>query len=400
MPTVNPSPFGPKPQFELADGLPAVGNKLFFYVAGSVNTKQDTYTDSTGSVANANPLILNSLGFPTTEIWFQAGLAYKVVYAPSTDTDPPTSPIWTIDHLLGINDTTSSQSEWVASGLTPTFIGATSFSLVGDQTSTFTVGRRVKTTNSGGTIYSRISASVFGALTTITVVNDSGVLDSGLSAVSYGLLSSTNVSLPVFGVIPQGNFRAVIATFAANGTVVVPTGMTTLYATGAAPGGGGGGANNAAASSAGGGGAGQGTILQPLTVVPGETLTIVCPSSGGAGGVGNANGAAGSNLTVTGSTSGLLLTLVAGAGGALGNGSNGNGGAAGGALANVGMTGVGGSLLSGSGGASIFGSGGFIVSQSAGIAGILYGSGGSGASSNGGGATNGGAGAGGFLILQ
>jgi hypothetical protein len=33
-------------------------------------------------------------------------------------------------------------------------------------------------------------------LTTITVVNDSGVLDSGLSAVSYGLLTATNSSVP------------------------------------------------------------------------------------------------------------------------------------------------------------------------------------------------------------
>jgi hypothetical protein len=47
-------------------------------------------------------------------------------------------------------------------------------------------GRRLKTTNSGGTIYSTITNSVFGALTTVTVVNDSGTLDSGLSAFCLG----------------------------------------------------------------------------------------------------------------------------------------------------------------------------------------------------------------------
>jgi hypothetical protein len=58
------------------------------------------------------------------------------------------------------------------------------FTLVGDQTTTFTVGRRLKTTNSGGTVYSTITASVFAAVTTVTVVNDSSSLDAGLSAVA------------------------------------------------------------------------------------------------------------------------------------------------------------------------------------------------------------------------
>lgn len=197
MPTVYACPLSPKLQYELADGLPAVGNQLFFYVAGS-STKLDTYTDSTGTVANTNPLILNSLGFPTTEIWLQ-GLAYKVVYAPATDTDPPTSPIWTIDNLRGINDTSVSIDQWVPSGLTPTYLSAVSFSLVGDQTTAFHVGRRLKTTNSGGTIYSTIAKSAFSVTTSVGVVNDSGVLDSGLSAVSYGLISAANTSEPAIG---------------------------------------------------------------------------------------------------------------------------------------------------------------------------------------------------------
>lgn len=195
---VNPSPLGPKPQFELSDGTPAVGNQLFFYVAGSVNTKQNTYTDSTGGSANTNPIVLNALGQPTTQIWFTAGQSYKVVYAPSTDTDPPTSPIWTIDNLRGINDTTGVTDEWAASSQTPTFISGTSFSVPGDQTSTYTSGRRVKTTNTSGTIYSTVSTSSFGSsITTVTVTNDSGVLDSGLSAISLSILRADHPSIPI-----------------------------------------------------------------------------------------------------------------------------------------------------------------------------------------------------------
>ena len=123
-------------------------------------------------------------------------MSYKFVLTSPTDTDPPVASTRTIDNVSGVNDTTVTSDQWVA-GPTPTFVSTTSFTLVGDQTSTFHVGRRVKTTNSGGTIYSRITVSAFTALTTITVVNDSGVLDSGLSAVSYGLLSATNPSIPV-----------------------------------------------------------------------------------------------------------------------------------------------------------------------------------------------------------
>ena len=195
---VNPSVFGPSPQFETTTGVPAVGTQLFFYVAGSTSTKQNTYTNSTGAVANPNPIILNSLGQPTNEIWWTNGMSYKVVWAPATDTDPPTNPIRTWDNLRGINDTTlaATQSEWVLSPLTPTFVSSTSFTLTGNQTATFNVGRRLQTTNTGGTVYSTIKTSVFTTVTTVTVVNTLGVLDSGLSAVSYGILSNLNTSEP------------------------------------------------------------------------------------------------------------------------------------------------------------------------------------------------------------
>lgn len=201
MPTVYVSPFGPKPQFELSDGTPAVGGQLFFYVSGT-STKQSTYTDDTGNSANTNPIALNALGMPANEIWFAEGLTYTVVYAPVGDTDPPASPIWTVDGLTGQNDPTAITGigdQWIASGLTATFVSGTSFTLVGDQTGVFSVGRRVRTVNSGNTVvYGRILTSVFGAVTTVTVVNDSGAIDSGLSAVSYGIVTEVNTSMPWF----------------------------------------------------------------------------------------------------------------------------------------------------------------------------------------------------------
>lgn len=202
MPAVNPSIFV-KVQFVLDSGLPAVGNKLYFYQAGST-TKQATFTDSTGSASNANPITLNTLGEPDTEIWFAAGLSYKVIYANATDSDPPTSPIWSIDNLRGINDATITIDQWQSSGLTPTFINTTQFSVLGDQTSVLQVNRRLKITESAGTVYGYISSSVFSAgITTVTMVLDSGTLDSGISTVYYGVLSASGSSVPANYVTAQ-----------------------------------------------------------------------------------------------------------------------------------------------------------------------------------------------------
>ena len=193
--------FPTPPQWVDANGDPYSGALLFFYAAGS-STKQDAYTDSSGGTACSNPTTLNSSGYPANSgniftPFGTVGQTYKLGLAAPGSSDPPASFIWTADNIVPTNDVSSGAvTQWV-SGPTPTYISATSFSLVGDQTTEFHVGRRVKTTNSGGTIYSTIVTSAYAAVTTVTVVNDTGTLDAGLSAVSYGLLSATNPSTPL-----------------------------------------------------------------------------------------------------------------------------------------------------------------------------------------------------------
>jgi len=182
-----------------SSGNPYSGAQLFVYAAGST-TKQTAYQDSAGSTPHTNPIILNSRGEPPAPIWLTSGQTYKFVLATPTDTDPPAGSVRSVDNITGVNDTTVTIDQWV-SGPAPTYVSATSFTLSGDQTSTFHVGRRLKTTNSGGTVYSTITASAYGALTTVTVVNDSGTLDAGLSAVSYGLVSAVSPATPPFGEI-------------------------------------------------------------------------------------------------------------------------------------------------------------------------------------------------------
>lgn len=188
------SAIGNEQQFD-ANGNPLVGGKINTYAAGTT-TPAATYTSNSGATAQANPIVLNALGLPANPIWLNGGTAYKFVFTDANDVVQRT-----VDNISGTNDpaVASAVDQWVTFTAAPTFVSATSFTLAGDQANTFQVGRRVKSTNTGGTGYHTVTVTDYAAgtnLTTVTVRNDSLVLDSGLSAVSYGLLSATNVSLP------------------------------------------------------------------------------------------------------------------------------------------------------------------------------------------------------------
>jgi hypothetical protein len=209
------SPIGNNAQF--INGIPAAGAKLFTYAAGS-STKQTTYTDEAGTIPQTNPIILDARGEPAQPIWLTEGLSYKFVFAASTDSDPPTSPIWDVDDVTGINDASVTIEQWIDSGVTPTYVSATSFTLPGDRTSAFTVGRRVKVLVTAGTAYGTITASVFAALTTVTVLMDSTPLDSGLSSVQLGLITPTNTSFPGSALVGTPVQRQTYTAFTTGGT--------------------------------------------------------------------------------------------------------------------------------------------------------------------------------------
>jgi hypothetical protein len=186
-------------QWFLANGTPAAGAQLFFYLAGTT-TKSNTWQDVAGAVANANPIVLDAGGrVPSSaEVRFTGGVSYKMVFAPANDSDPPASPYLTYDSLTGINDPGfPGTSEWIASGLTPTYLSVTSFSVPGDQRVALPVGQRVQTNNSGGTVYGTVTTATFAAnATTITIAPDSGSLDNGLSVVNLSIQNAANLSTP------------------------------------------------------------------------------------------------------------------------------------------------------------------------------------------------------------
>jgi hypothetical protein len=93
---VNLSPIGNGFQFFNNDGLPLNAGKLFTYQAGST-TPQATFTDSSGLIANTNPIILGTDGRPPSTIWLSEGFFYKFVLTTSADVT-----IQTYDNIYGI----------------------------------------------------------------------------------------------------------------------------------------------------------------------------------------------------------------------------------------------------------------------------------------------------------
>lgn len=118
---------------------------------------------------------------------------------------------------------------------------------------------------------------------------------------------------------PKTGFNIDLAAtiFTTGGTFIVPANVTNIAVLGAGGGGGAGGGNSGNPNNRGGGGGGAGVqpILTTTSVSPGETLTIVIGAGGAGGGVNGGNGGNGGSSTITGSTSGLLLTFYGGNGG-------------------------------------------------------------------------------------
>jgi len=93
---VNLSPIGNAQQFFDNTGVPLNGGLLYTYQAGST-TPLATYTDINGTVANANPIVLDASGRLASEVWLTYGVNYKFVLKNSAG-----STIGTYDNIYGI----------------------------------------------------------------------------------------------------------------------------------------------------------------------------------------------------------------------------------------------------------------------------------------------------------
>jgi hypothetical protein len=72
------SPYGIGQQFFDDNGVPLAGGLIYTYQAGS-STPLVTYTTNGGTIANANPIVLDAAGRVPNEIWLLTGYSYKFV---------------------------------------------------------------------------------------------------------------------------------------------------------------------------------------------------------------------------------------------------------------------------------------------------------------------------------
>lgn len=195
----------PNQQFLDANGDPLSGGKLYFYEPGTA-TPKSVYGNSDGTTTLTNPVILDSTG--RANVWLNG--YYKIILKNSVDTT-----IYTVDNISSQYSDQLTNYQFILQNDVLTYISATQFSVPDDRTVEYAVGRRIRAVVTAGTIYGTITASSSGGtpvITTVTCLWDSGSLDSGLSAISTGVLSIVDGALPIPAVTTKtGNYSMTVA---------------------------------------------------------------------------------------------------------------------------------------------------------------------------------------------
>jgi hypothetical protein len=113
------SPVGNGQQFFDNNGLPLSGGLIYTYQAGS-STLLTTYTTVNGTIANTNPIVLDSAGRCPNEIWMQTGYSYKFVLQTSAAVT-----LQTLDNLYPILQTATGSGATIPAGLIAIWSGST-----------------------------------------------------------------------------------------------------------------------------------------------------------------------------------------------------------------------------------------------------------------------------------
>jgi hypothetical protein len=115
---VNLSPIGNGQQVFDNNGVPLNGGLVYTYQAGS-STPLTTYTDINGTTANSNPIVLDSSGRFSNEVWLTYGFNYKFVVKTSAGTT-----IGTYDNIYGIIGVQASSGTTIPAGMISLWYGS------------------------------------------------------------------------------------------------------------------------------------------------------------------------------------------------------------------------------------------------------------------------------------
>ncbi|AUR93114.1 hypothetical protein NVP1183O_16 [Vibrio phage 1.183.O._10N.286.48.B7] len=177
------SMIGPKFYAWDRNGKPLAFGKLYTYQART-NTPKPTYQSEDQVVENTNPVILNGEGY--ANVYLDG--AYKMVLK-----DKDENEIWSSDPV-----TSASAEEWV-NCLSAQYVNPLSFKVTGNETISFSQGRRVRLdSNSPEYGYATVlSSSYAGGETTVNIYEGSDLVTTGLSEVCTSIVSAQ--SIPVYG---------------------------------------------------------------------------------------------------------------------------------------------------------------------------------------------------------
>lgn len=114
-------------------------------------------------------------------------------------------------------------AEWINYNFPIVYSSGTVFTISTNVTALYHVGRRVQATDGSTSVFGTITASAFTSITTVTVVWDTGVLQTGVTIVYVGITSKINTSAPSQAT-SFANPSATIGLTAVNGTAT--TAMT------------------------------------------------------------------------------------------------------------------------------------------------------------------------------
>ena len=153
-----------------SNGTPLSGGLIYTYDAGT-STPLTTYTSSLGTVANSNPIVLNSSGRTTSEIWLIEGNDYKFILRNSSGVL-----IGTYDNIPGINDpsATNAAIATAVAGVYSNFANTADVAK-GDALVGF------KQSNSSGVLTGAIGSTVHKKLQEFVSVKDFGAKGDGVT---------------------------------------------------------------------------------------------------------------------------------------------------------------------------------------------------------------------------
>jgi hypothetical protein len=200
-------------QFFDNNGVPLAGGLIYTYLAGT-STPAATYTSSTGSIAHANPIVLDAAGrIAAGEVWLTSGVEYKFVVKTSLFVQ-----IGSYDNIPSINDFTS-----IYAALANTTNVALGDALIG-----------FKQSNSSGALGGAVGRTVHQKLQETVSVKDFGATGDGTTDDTAAIQLALNAGTYGAVYFPTGTYKVSSALTVNPSTHVFGSGFDAIIKTNSA----------------------------------------------------------------------------------------------------------------------------------------------------------------------